>query len=263
MIMELARTAIGLVAAFTVPTAFNWHSKRPWHAIFFTLVYGLLTVASSGVTRKEAVALLSVALAAACLAVLSGPATWKFPNPKSGWTKFRTAVIRRANPSKVQYAVAAVGMAAALVPLILGIGPVLRFVRQQVIGDAKVVITVSGLLIAVFGCQRLISRVVRPLIGKIKEKIESSEFDESVEDFIKAGPHVGWIERFILFAFLVSGNPAAAALVVTAKSLARFPEIQQAEKLVGDYYLLGTLVSVAVALVTSGVTRMALGMPPI
>ena len=114
-----------------------------------------------------------------------------------------------------------------------------------------------------FGCHLMIGQAVKPLVEKITEKINSQAFDAGVKDFIESGPHVGWIERFILFAFLTSGNPAAAALVVTAKSLARFPEIRQAEKLVGDYYLVGTLTSVAAAVFVSGATRMALGMPPI
>lgn len=261
--MELARTVTGLAAAFTVPTAFNWHSKRPWHAIAFTLVYGLLAVASSGITWKETMTFLSVTLASACLAILSKPVTWKFPSLTSGWNRIRSVASGPTRPTGKEYAAAVVGAAAVLFPVLLGIGPLFRFVQQILIDEDKAVITVSGALIAVFGCQRLIGRAVRPLISRIKEEIESGKFDDGVEDFIKSGPHVGWIERFILFAFLVSGNPAAAALVVTAKSLARFPEIQQAEKLVGDYYLLGTLVSVAVALVTSSATRMALGMPPI
>ncbi|MER5303235.1 hypothetical protein ABT039_27760 [Streptomyces lasiicapitis] len=261
--MELARTAVGLIAAFTVPTAFNWHSKRPWYAIGFTIGYGFLVVASSGVTWKEAATALSVGLTSLCFAVLSKPESWKFSVFKSGWSGIRVIAARSSYSSKKEYAAAGVGIVAVFFPLFLCVDPMFQLVRRNVIGGEKVVAAASGALIAVFGCQWLIGRVVRPLVDKIKEKVESEEFEKSVEDFIKSGPHVGWIERFILFSFLVSGNPAAAALVVTAKSLARFPEIQQAEKLVGDYYLVGTLASVAAALVASSVTRMALGMSPV
>ena len=261
--MELARTSIGLVAAFSVPTAFNWHSKRPWYAIAFTLGYSVLAVAPSGVSLKEAAVSISITLASACLALLSKPANWKLPSLQSGRKKLRSKIAKKPNLSRMEYAAVAIGTISILLPFFLGFDAGLRFIRRSVIDNDRAIVISSGMLIAVFGCQQVIGRVVRPLIERILEKINSNEFEESVGDFIKSGPHVGWIERFILFTFLVSGNPAPAALVVTAKSLARFPEIQQAEKLVGDYYLVGTLTSVAVALITSSITRMALGMPPL
>ncbi|MGW1712167.1 hypothetical protein [Streptomyces sp. NPDC002156] len=261
--MELARTSIGLVAAFTVPTAFDWHSRRPWYVIVFTLFYGALAVAPSGVGLKEVAVLFSLTLASACLALLKKPETWKLPSLLPAWKKIRPNSISTLRLSRMEYGAAIVGTLSILLPIYLGFDAGLRFVRRNILDNDQVIIVFSGMLIAVFGCQQVIGRVVRPLVEKILEKIKSKEFEEGVGDFIKAGPHVGWIERFILFVFLVSGNPAPAALVVTAKSLARFPEIQQAEKLVGDYYLVGTLTSVAVALVASGITRMALGMPPL
>lgn len=261
--MELARTSIGLAAAFTVPTGFGWHSKRPWYAIAFTLLYGAFAVAPSGITLKEAAASACITLTSACLALLSKPKSWKLPNFRSAWEKVRSKWIQGPHPTRVEYAATIIGVFSVLLPIYLGFDAVLHLIQWGIVDDDRFVVIISGLLIAVFGCQQLIGRIVRPLVKKILENIEKGEFEESVGDFIKSGPHVGWIERFILFSFLVSGNPAAAALVVTAKSLARFPEIQQAEKLVGDYYLVGTLTSVAVALATSSITRVALGIPPL
>ncbi|WP_099012783.1 hypothetical protein [Streptomyces malaysiensis] len=172
-------------------------------------------------------------------------------------------MIKIPHPTKAQYFAVVAGTLSLLIPISLAFDKEIRLIKWGIVDDERFVVVASGLLIAVFGCQLVIGRVVRPLVVKIMAEIKKGEFDESVEDFIKAGPHVGWIERFILFTFLVSGNPAAAALVVTAKSLGRFPELRQAEKLVGDYYLVGTLTSVAVALVASVATRMALGMPPL
>ncbi|MFD8236025.1 hypothetical protein ACFV20_29595 [Streptomyces sp. NPDC059696] len=227
------------------------------------MLYGAFVVAPSGITLKEAVTSACITLTSACLALLSNPKSWRLPDFRSAWKKLRSEWIKGLNPTRVEYAAVIAGALSILLPIYLGFDAALRLVRWGIIDDDRFIVIISGLLIAVFGCQQLIGRIVRPLIKKILEKIESEEFEESVGDFIKSGPHVGWIERFILFSFLVSGNPAAAALVVTAKSLARFPEIQQAEKLVGDYYLVGTLTSVAVALATSSITRVALGMPPL
>ncbi|MEU5536694.1 hypothetical protein [Streptomyces sp. NPDC020362] len=263
MNVELARTAIGFIAALTVPTAFSWHRTQPWRAIAFTLTYGAFVVAPSGVTLKEAIASACITSVSVCFALLSRPASWKLPNLRSAWQELRSWWVETLQPTGAQYTAATIGIFSILLPIALGFRTEIHWIHRSFVDDDRFAVTLSGLLIAVFGCQQIIGKVIRPFIEKIRDKIRRKEFDESIEEFIKVGPHVGWIERFILFAFLVSGNPAAAALVVTAKSLARFPEIQQAEKLVGDYYLVGTLTSVAVALATSSVTRMALGMPPI
>ncbi|MGW7525659.1 hypothetical protein [Streptomyces sp. NPDC054783] len=261
--MALTGTVLGFAAAFSVPTGFSWHKDQPWYAITFSLLYGTFMVTPSGITYKEWIAVVCVALASASFALLCKPKSWKPPNPRSKWKTLRSKWSQKTQPKRAQYAAAALGVFSILLPMGLGIASISHAIRHAVVDDGRSSTVISGLLIAVFGCQQIIGRIVRPFVEKIREKISAEEFEEDVEDFIKVGPHVGWIERFILFSFLVSGNPAPAALVVTAKSLARFPELQQAEKIVGDYYLVGTLTSVAVALVTSGVTRMALGMPPI
>ncbi|WP_327190034.1 hypothetical protein [Streptomyces xinghaiensis] len=263
MIVEAAGTLIGFTAAFSVPTGFGWHSKRPWHAIAFTLIYGVFVVTPSGITLKEAVAAACITTTSACFALLRKPASWKFPHFGLAWQNIKSKLIDPPQPTKVEYTAATAGIISILLPIFLGLDAGVSLVRRGITEDDRFIVVTSGLLIAVFGCQQLIGTIVRPLVKKILERIENGDFDENVGSFIKAGPHVGWIERFILFSFLISGNPAAAALVVTAKSLARFPEIQQAEKLVGDYYLVGTLTSVAVALATSSITRLALGMPPL
>ncbi|MFF8917132.1 hypothetical protein ACF08M_28390 [Streptomyces sp. NPDC015032] len=134
--------------------------------------------------------------------------------------------------------------------------------HEIVTNDDRFVITASGLLLAVFGFQFLISIAVDPLIKKIDVEIAGGRLPASVRKFVEVGSHVGWIERLILFSFLVSGSPEAAALVVTAKSFARAPEVREGGRLIGDYYLIGTLVSVAAALGLSIITRLGLGLSP-
>lgn len=75
-----------------------------------------------------------------------------------------------------------------------------------------------------------------------------------------AGTLLGWLERTLYFAFLLAGQPTAAAFALTAKSAARFPALQREEEGLAEYYLIGSLSSLVVAVVTALLTRLALGM---
>lgn len=69
------------------------------------------------------------------------------------------------------------------------------------------------------------------------------------------------IERYLIFGLAVAGEPTAAALVVSAKSILRFPELSRKARDRGDedrvvadvdvvteYFLLGSLTSWLLAL---------------
>ncbi|MEU3522864.1 hypothetical protein AB0E62_03190 [Streptomyces sp. NPDC038707] len=163
----------------------------------------------------------------------------------------------------VRYLATVGAVAASFVLLYPGRHAALDYLRTVVRGDDRFMITVSGLLLAVFGFQFVIGSAVGPLVRDIRSKISSGHLPSNVEEFVKVGAHVGWIERLLLYSFLVVGSPEAAALVVTAKSFARAPGAREGGKLIGDYYLIGTLVSVAASLTASSITRMALGLSPL
>lgn len=58
------------------------------------------------------------------------------------------------------------------------------------------------------------------------------------------GRWIGILERLLVYAFVVAGEPAAAALVVAAKSILRYPEISgEHPKLPAEYVLVGSLAS--------------------
>lgn len=59
-----------------------------------------------------------------------------------------------------------------------------------------------------------------------------------------AGRWIGMLERLIIYSLVVAGEAGAAALVVTAKSILRFPEITGEEPhLEAEYVLIGSLAS--------------------
>jgi hypothetical protein len=72
------------------------------------------------------------------------------------------------------------------------------------------------------------------------------------ESALPGGRILGPLERFIVFAIVLAGDPAAAAIVVTGKGLLRFPEIRSKASKPGpdavtEYFLIGTFTSLAAA----------------
>lgn len=69
---------------------------------------------------------------------------------------------------------------------------------------------------------------------------------------IRGGRVIGPLERLLVVGFVVAGQPTTAALVVTAKSLLRYPELRSHDDVdvhaVTEYVLIGSLMSWTVAL---------------
>lgn len=95
------------------------------------------------------------------------------------------------------------------------------------------------------------------------------------EGSFRGGRYIGAIERLMIFGLAVAGEPTAAALVVSAKSILRFPElsksaqqssappqvgtspVQEVDALT-EYFLLGSLCSWALALLAALLVRASL-----
>ena len=60
-----------------------------------------------------------------------------------------------------------------------------------------------------------------------------------------AGLYVGWIERFLVITAIVMQSPVLVGLILTGKSIARFPEFK--EPRFAEYFLIGTLLSVSLS----------------
>ncbi|HEX5823718.1 MAG TPA: DUF3307 domain-containing protein [Candidatus Limnocylindrales bacterium] len=72
----------------------------------------------------------------------------------------------------------------------------------------------------------------------------------------RVGATIGVLERILIVVFVLTGSEAAIGFVVAAKTLARFRLLDDRD--FAEYYLLGTLASVAVAIITALVGRLAL-----
>jgi len=73
----------------------------------------------------------------------------------------------------------------------------------------------------------------------------------------RVGATIGILERLLICVFVLTGTDVAIGFVVAAKTLARFRQLDDRE--FAEYYLLGTLASVAVAIASALVARAAVG----
>lgn len=80
------------------------------------------------------------------------------------------------------------------------------------------------------------------IVKKIIEKFKPKNVKDSV---MGAGTVIGILERIFTITFVLVGEYTAIALVIAAKSIARFEELK--ERGFAEYYLIGTLSSILCA----------------
>jgi hypothetical protein len=102
--------------------------------------------------------------------------------------------------------------------------------------------------------------IVRTLLSTAGTNVARSE------ERLRGGRLIGVLERYLLIGLALAGQPTAAALVVSAKSLLRFPELSSLAQaadastevdVVTEYVLLGSLSSWLVALLFVPLIRAA------
>lgn len=86
---------------------------------------------------------------------------------------------------------------------------------------------------------------IKKLFSLISEKIVKENLNEN----LKIGSLIGQLERIIIVLFLLNHQYGAIGLVLTAKSIARFKQME--DKDFAEKYLVGTLASLLIALVTT------------
>ncbi|MGN6255125.1 MAG: hypothetical protein ACTHO8_09125 [Solirubrobacterales bacterium] len=178
--------------------------------------------------------LLAAAVSAAVLAVWVSFDYWglkKKPGASLGWLAMVIAVLFAASGSVDSIS-----------------GPLERWYANLAfgfVGDLPVDQFVLGLSAVVFmaASGNRIVRLVLDAAGVSRKTSESA---------LKGGRLLGPLERLIVFAIVLAGDPAAAAIVITGKGLLRFPEIRSeagspGPDAVTEYFLIGTFVSLLIA----------------
>jgi hypothetical protein len=96
------------------------------------------------------------------------------------------------------------------------------------------------------------ARIVRGVLGKFPILMEKVSGTAAVNNENR-GEWIGVLERIITLTFVLTGSYTAVAFALTAKSIARFKELD--DKDFAEYYLLGTSASVATALLVGALTQ--------
>jgi len=92
------------------------------------------------------------------------------------------------------------------------------------------------------------SSVLVKKVFKVFPQIEE-ETNDKMKSIAKAGELIGCLERIIIITLVFCGATTAIGFVMTAKSIARFKQLEN--KSFVERYLIGTLLSVSLALITA------------
>jgi hypothetical protein len=76
----------------------------------------------------------------------------------------------------------------------------------------------------------------------------------------RIGATIGALERLLIVAFVLVGADAAVGFVIAAKTIARFKQLD--DRGFAEYYLLGTLASVSVAILSGLIAKAVLATIP-
>lgn len=107
---------------------------------------------------------------------------------------------------------------------------------------AKLTIAIVIYAAVIFGGGYLIRWLTRSLL------VGGSQSEGETHDQLRnAGMYIGWLERFLILTALLLHSPATAGLVLTAKAIARYPQFKHVR--FAEYFLIGTLLSISVALI--------------
>jgi hypothetical protein len=88
--------------------------------------------------------------------------------------------------------------------------------------------------------------LIRFLVRSLAEGVKSHSPEKASEQLQNAGLYIGWLERFLVITALLLQSPATVGLILTAKSIARYPEFKSER--FAEYFLIGTLLSISMAL---------------
>lgn len=98
----------------------------------------------------------------------------------------------------------------------------------------------------VFGGGYVVRNLTKPLLESFESPVTSAAAEE-IKELRNAGMYIGWLERFLVLSALLLQSPATIGLILTAKSIVRFPELKDLR--FAEYFLIGTLLSISIALV--------------
>lgn len=133
-----------------------------------------------------------------------------------------------------------------VVPLWFAFFPQFAFKVAVILSSVILLTQVGGILIGYF---------VMPYQQQIKEYYQKLN-KQAVEGLVTGGKTIGWLERLLIFVFVLTGQYAGVGFLIAAKSIFRFGELKDSEnRKEAEYIIIGTFASFLFALLVSLLTR--------
>lgn len=103
-----------------------------------------------------------------------------------------------------------------------------------------------------------IGMIVQPYLNQIQS--HSRQDKTNVRGLADGGKIIGYLERFLIFMFIIAGFPLGIGFLITAKSVFRFGEVSNpANRMEAEYIIIGTLMSFAYAVAVGYIVYLVLG----
>ena len=135
-----------------------------------------------------------------------------------------------------------------------------HFVLTSVIW--KVLIIVAGVLLLTLLGGILIGLFLKPFQKQLNKKFRPNSL-RPVEGLKDGGKYIGYLERLLIFVFILTEQFAGVGFLIAAKSILRFGEIKDNEnRKQAEYIIIGTFASFLYAIVVSLAVRSLLQVPP-
>jgi hypothetical protein len=103
---------------------------------------------------------------------------------------------------------------------------------------------------------------VKPLTDELQKDQERTKTNEAAvgRGFERGGEIIGYLERSLIFLFILTGQPGSIGFLITAKSILRFGEIKdRRNRLEAEYIIIGTLMSFGYGMFIAYLTQFFLG----
>lgn len=88
--------------------------------------------------------------------------------------------------------------------------------------------------------------LIRFLTRSLAEGARKDPHKRPGDQLQNAGLYIGWLERFLVVTAILLQSPATVGLILTAKSIARYPEFKSES--FAEYFLIGTLLSLSIGI---------------
>lgn len=118
-------------------------------------------------------------------------------------------------------------------------------------------IQLSGAVVGIVFALLLIFKPSSVIVSRVLASLASST-TEVKQDAVHAGYKIGYLERLIILLLCLFGAISTCALVIAAKTLVRYSEFSN-DNAFREVFLVGTLMSITLALIGYGVVRLMMG----